>query len=368
LTVAKIDRIQYFLTIPNLIFGKAIGITAGIMVRIIGSDIWVSMLIGFVMGIAAMLLMTFLCSRFPDKTIIQFSEEILGKWLGRGLGIILLLFFIMLYGASANVLTLHVKEYFLPETPFILICLLYTLICMYGAFLGLEAIVRFSFIGFIMLLLISIAMITGTMGDLNPINLFPLMDKGIVANISTSLYAFGDIAMAVFAVGFLFPMVNNKKNAFSITFWAMLVGTLMVIIWPMFEIMVMGPNLMKQYCIVCMQQIRIAQLTNYFPRYELLMVSFFTFGVFVQSSIMFYLAQYSIKQVTGIKKDWIIIVPLTVIIVYITYRMGIDENEYINFLSYPYSQICAILTICLPITLLLTALIRGKLKKEQKYS
>jgi cation/acetate symporter len=39
---------QYFLMIPNLIFGKAIGITAGVMARKIGADTWFSMTIGFV--------------------------------------------------------------------------------------------------------------------------------------------------------------------------------------------------------------------------------------------------------------------------------------------------------------------------------
>lgn len=89
LTIAKTNRMQYFLMIPNLIFGKAIGITAGVMARKIGADTWLSMTIGFVIGISVMLLITYLCSRFPDKTIIQFSEELCGKWIGRGIGLIL---------------------------------------------------------------------------------------------------------------------------------------------------------------------------------------------------------------------------------------------------------------------------------------
>lgn len=361
---AKIDRMQFFFMIPNLFFGKAIGITVGVMVRKLGADTWLSMAIGFIIGIITMMLMVYLCSRFPDKTVVEFSGELLGKWLGKGVGVLLTLFFIMAYGASANVMTLHLSEYFLPQTPFSIICILYTMLCMYGIFLGVEVVVRFSLIGFIMSILINITMLTGTTTELRPIDLLPLMDKGLLTDIADSFYIFGDISLAILAVGFFYPMLDKKKKVFRITFWASFTGAIMIIVWPIFETMVLGPDLMKQYVVVCMQQIRCAQLTKYLPRYELIMVSFFTFGVLVQSVAMFYCAKHSIKQITGIKKEYIIILPLTVVLVLVTYFMAKDNNNYINFLSFPYSQICFALSTGLPAILFITALLRGRLKKK----
>jgi spore germination protein KB len=365
---AKIDRLQYFLMVPNLVFGKAIGITAGIMMRKIGADTWTSMLIGFMIGTMVILLLTFLGSRFPDKTIVQYSEELLGKWFGRGIGLLLALFFIMAFGASANTMTLHLKEYFLPNTPFLVICILYTLLCMYGVFLGVEVAVRFSMLGFVMIVLITLAMISGTFQDVKWINLLPLFDKGFLADIWNSVYIFGDIGMAILAIGFLYPMLNQKGKGLSLTFWGMLLGCALVVIWPMFETAVMGTGLSKQYMVVCMEQIRCAQLTKYFPRYELLMVSFFTFSVAVQSIAMFYCAQYSFKQVLGVKKDWFILIPLTVILILVTYYLAHDPNRYIGFLAFPYPQISVILSIGLPVILFFAALVKGKLKKKTSNS
>jgi spore germination protein KB len=70
---------QFFFMIPNLLFGKAIGITSGAIARKVGADTWTSMLIGFIIGIGVMALLTYLCFKFPDKTIINYSEDILGK-------------------------------------------------------------------------------------------------------------------------------------------------------------------------------------------------------------------------------------------------------------------------------------------------
>ena len=87
--------------------------------------------------------------------------------------------------------------------------------------------------------------------------------------------------------------------------------------------------------------------------------------MFVQSTAMFYCAKYCIKQTVGIKKDWIMILPLTVILVFVTYYMAVDDNKYIDFLKSPYSQICTTLCIGLPVILFFTALFRGKLKKRK---
>lgn len=363
-TIEKIDRLQYCLMIPNLVFGKAVGITAGVMMRKIGLDTWTSILIGFVIGIMVIMLLTFLGSRFPDKTILQYSEELLGKWVGRGIGIALALFFIMAFGTSANTMLLHLKEYFLPQTPFLILCILYTLLCMYGVSLGVEVVVRFSMLGFMMIVLLTLAMISGTFTDFKLINLLPLFDKGVLTDIWNSVYVFGDIAMAILAVGFLYPMLNKKSKGISLTFWGMFLGCVLVVIWPLFETAVMGTGLAKQYMIVCMEQTRCAQLTRYFPRYELLMVSFYTFCMAVQSITMFYCAHYSLKQVLKVKSDWLIFTPLTVILIFFTYYLAHDPNRYIGFLASPYPQIAAILSIGLPVILFFTALVRGRLKKK----
>lgn len=361
----KIDRLQYFFTIPNILFGKAIGITAGVIVRRIGADTWSSMLIGFIFGTIMVIIMTYVSSKFPDKTIIQYSQDILGKFFGKFVGLILAIFFTVAFMVSANVITLHLSEYFLPQTPFLILCAIYVLLCSYGVVLGVEVIVRFSFFGFILAALLNLTMISGTVRDFHLVNLRPLLDKGIIANIYNSIYLFTDIAMVIFVTGVIYPMLNEKKRSISISFWAMVVSTIMIIIWPISEIGVMGADVMKQFAVVCMQQVRSAQLSIYFPRYELIMVVFFVWAMFVQSALMLFCSMYSFKQVMNIKKDWKIFFPLIVITITGTYYIGRDHNEYIQFLTFPWGQICLVLSIGIPLMLLLIGVLRKKFESRK---
>lgn len=360
----KISRFQLFLLIPNLIFGKAIGITSGVMCRKIGADTWISMIMGFIIGTVTLVILIYISSKFPEKTLIAYSEELLGKWAGKAIGVLMICFFITAYATSANVMGLHLKDYFLAQTPYRVICFVYTTLCAFGVFTGIEVILRFSLIGLIMLMSITIFMITGTIGDFKLINLQPLMDKGFINDLNSSIYLFTDLAFAIFTIGVLYPMLNNKKKFVKISLSSMLLTALMVIVWPFFEVGVMGPSIMNKFVVVCMEQIRCAQLTKYFPRYELIMVFFYTFSIFVQSSVLFYCGTHCIKQLMGLKKDRYIILSMIVILSTLSYYMGHHENQYVNFLSYPWPHICAILSIGLIFILFLSALIRGKLKKQ----
>lgn len=366
MTKAKISRMQYFLLIPNLLFPKAIGITAGVTARRVGGDAWTAMSIGFVVGASILLLMILLSSKFPNLTLIGIADQVLGKWPSKLVGLVLLIFFIIGFAVSANVMTLHLKEYFLIETPFIIICLIYILLCMYGVALGVENIIRYALLGFLGCLLINITMVFGTINDFEWINFLPVFDRGLMANIAGSIYVLGDLALAIMAIGMIFPMLNDSNKAGWLTFWALATSAVIIMIWPILELGVMGAGAMEQYVVVCMQQIRCAQLTRFLPRYELIMVFFFTFATFVQSATLYFCAVYSVKQTISVKKDWYIVVPLAFVLLPVTYFMARDYNDYVNFLDYPWSQICTALSIGIPLLLFIIALVRGQLMKDNQ--
>jgi len=356
---------MYFLLIVNILWDKAIGATSSVMARAVGQDTWISMSFGFMVGALVMLIMAYLNSRFPEKTIVQYTEELWGKVAGVIIGLLLAVFFIVAFGVCANVLIIHASAYFLPETPVIVLCVVFTLLCMYAVYLGIEVIARYAFFGIGSILLMNGLMTLGGLEDFRLIDLLPLMDRGILPDISGSIYLFGDTALAILAAGFLYPLLDSGKHTLSLSFGAMIVGGALVTVWPVFETAVLGAGVMERYVFCCMEQARATELTRYFPRFELIMVSLFTAGCVVQSSTMAYCAKVAIRQATGIKKDSYVIIALTVIGVTVTYFIGVDNNYYSNFLAYPWSQICAALCIGLPTLLLLTAWVRGKLKHQE---
>ena len=195
----KVSRLQYFCLITNLLYGKAIGLTTGAMVRVIGSDVWTSMTIVFIAGTVLILIVAYTGSKFPDMTIVDYSNQLLGKWITGFFSILLTVFFAFAFVTSANTMTLHVKQYLLPETPFFVLCLLYTALALYGVLLGIEVIIRISFAAFVMIVLFNIITVIGTLQDFRVMNILPIMDKGIARNITTSMLSSGDLGLLYWA-------------------------------------------------------------------------------------------------------------------------------------------------------------------------
>lgn len=94
------------------------------------------------------------------------------------------------------------------------------------------------------------------------------------------------------------------------------------------------------------------------------MMSFFVFTIYVQSTAMLHSSKYCLKQITGIKKDWILLLPLAAAGLFLSHLFVKDENNFVGFLAWPWPQICLALTIGIPLLLALGALLRGRLKKE----
>lgn len=355
------------MVIINILWDKSIGATSSVMARAIGQDTWISMSMGFAAGALIMTAMAYIGSRYPEKTIVQYSEELLGKAAGIVIGLMLALFFIIAFAVCANVLIIHASAYFLPETPYIVLCLVFTLLCMYAVYVGIEVIARYAFLGLVSILLMNFLMMWGGLEDFRLVHLMPLMDKGLIADVGASIYIFGDLALAILAAGFLYPLLDSKKKSLSLSFWSIIAGGVLVIVWPLWETAVLGAGVMEQYVFCCMEQARATELTRYFPRFELIMVSLFTAGCVVQSATMAYCAKVAITETTGIKKNGYVVIALLVVLVGVTYLIGVDNNYYSNFLAYPWAQICAVLSIGLPSFLLLAIFIKTKLEDNKTF-
>lgn len=323
------------------------------------------MLIGFLFGTFFIILTVYLGSKFPEKTIIQYSNELVGKWGAKLIGVLLFIFFIFAFITSANTLILHIKQYLLPQTPYFVICLFYTLLTLYGLHLGIEIIIRLSFFAFLMVLLLNVIIILGTLKDVDVMNLLPLMDKGIIPNLTASIITFGDLGFAILGLSIIYPMLNKKTGSISLAFWSSIAAIVLVIAWPLMETATMGADVMKQFTIVCMQHIRGVELTRFFPRSELIMVSLFSWAVYIQSTVMLFCCLYSLKQVTGIKKEYVTYIPLAITLIIGEYYLGFDHNRFADFLAYPWPQASAALSIGLPVLLLLLYIVhRKKLHKK----
>nr|WP_229263661.1 GerAB/ArcD/ProY family transporter [Cohnella cholangitidis] len=69
-----------------------------------GRDLWLSPIWAHLLGLLFILAMLWLSRKFPKETIIQYSERLLGSWLGKAVGLA-----IVFYGI--NLTSVILREY-----------------------------------------------------------------------------------------------------------------------------------------------------------------------------------------------------------------------------------------------------------------
>lgn len=105
-------------------------------------DIWISVILGGVIALVAVIIATKLSQRYPGKTIYQYSQEIIGKWAGRLFSLLMVSYFLLLSGFEVRCLAEVTKLFLLQGTSMWLIIIPFMLIGTYLIVSGINPIAR----------------------------------------------------------------------------------------------------------------------------------------------------------------------------------------------------------------------------------
>lgn len=79
-------------------------------------DIWLTVILGGLIAMMAGVIIVKLSQQFPGKTFYQYSQEIVGKWVGRLISLLVVCYFLMMSGFHARSLA-EVTSFFCWKAP-----------------------------------------------------------------------------------------------------------------------------------------------------------------------------------------------------------------------------------------------------------
>jgi spore germination protein len=100
------DRIttpQTTIIITNFILGTGIlTLPRAAAEKVKTPDVWLTVILGGIITMIAGVIMVKLSQRFPEKTFYQYSQEIVGKWIGKLFSFLMIGYFLALGGFHAR--------------------------------------------------------------------------------------------------------------------------------------------------------------------------------------------------------------------------------------------------------------------------
>lgn len=327
----EITLMQYIF----LIHGAQVGI--GItkfplqLAEIAGTDGWMGIIIGWIVSLVASLVIIQVMKRHPDQNLIDLLQHYFGKWIGKVITLVIVMYMICLAYFVMQRMALHVKSWVLQPTPIYVLLILFAIPSYLIIRGGVQTIGRYAELVFFMSLWLLIVFLM-PLGDSHWIHLLPLFKEGIqpvLLSASSSVLSFFGFEIAFF----LYPYLQNKQRASigivfanSLTMLVYLYVTIVCFVY-------FSPDQITQLYEPTLSILKVIEF-EFIERFDIILLTFYIIVVSKVWAPYLLFSVTSIVQVFGKKNYTPLLLMVFLIFVLVTYFLNLSFNDSERFVKY----------------------------------
>lgn len=360
----KVSPFQLFSLMTSFLYGSTVILQS---IDIAGRDSWISQILAIPGGVILILLITRLSAEYPGLTLIEYLQNIFGKWLGRFFGLFYLFYFLLL----AALVTRNYDDLFasaiMPETPTWFLHATLVLTVAYIVYNRVEVMGRLSELVLPIAVVVTLltAMLLTISGLVHYENLLPVFDRGVGAVLIGSVpYAsFPYMELILFAM--VIPYVNNPAKVRITALASVLVAAALLTAIMIQDIAVFG-EYMATLTFPRFSAIRLISVGDFVERIEPMVLALWVASGILKIGVCLYAFTLGLAQLFGLKELNQLIFPTAIIIIPLTGSLFENSFQMLNFALNIYPIFAIPLQFGLPmVMLLLTFYHRRKQNKKQ---
>ncbi|PGY08450.1 GerAB/ArcD/ProY family transporter [Bacillus sp. AFS031507] len=344
---AKISGSQLFVLIVLFEMGSAILLGLGAEVK---QDAWIAILFGLAGGIIVFFIYYRLYMYYPDLPLTSYLQKILGKWFGRFIGLLYIVYFIYIASRVLRDFGELLTTTIYNSTPLFVVNSLMILVIIYGIHKGFEVLARVGeiYFGVVYLTAILGMLLITFSGLIHLSNLTPILEHGLKPVIKTFLtttltFPFGE--MVVFTM--LLPFLNDKKNAKIVCLGGMILAGINITITAVINISVLGAGLFQRSTFPLLTTVGRIQIADFIERLDVLFMLYLIIGGFFKISIYYYAAVAGAADIFQFKNQRKLGFPIGMIVLFSSITIASNIAEFLKeglvivpiYLSWPFQII-----------------------------
>ena len=357
----KINCLQYSTMMILIVVSSFMGIGIYSLVRAAGVDAYLTILLGILIGIPALFLFLYISSYEPELSLPEKLEKLYGKTFGRLITYICAIFVFVFANHYMFNLTNFIVSQFLPETPLMVIGIVFAFLAAYANFKGLETISRLS----LLLLVINIILfgigVFGLIPSFDFNNLKPFLESGIGRPFSATFYIFTLSILPMYA---LLMVPKNKmvdtKNFNKAVISSYVISLMIIFLFCIMTLGILGIHLASIYQYPEYIILKHVNLFGFLDRIENIITATWIFGLYFSITFYIYYVSTCISPKQEKKKIPIILVTLALLF---SVRL-IPNNTAFNTYVYHVAPILKIIYFAVFILIGVTIFIKQRKKNS----
>ena len=301
-------------------------------------DAWISAVILFFSSELFVILMTLIDLKFPNKNLIEYSEEIFGKWLGKLFSLLFIFVFIQFAVIETRLYGELLNTYFLPQTPILVIYASLLIVAIFCVYQGIEVLARTADFLFLLVIVAILGIIFIPLSYLDLTNLQPIIVRGWKPIFSGIITPTSYISQ-IWVLGMISKNVTGKKR-FLIPITSIGTSLLLLLIISAVTVGVVGAYPATRSTFPVLTLLRSVKATEFLQRTEVFIIFGWGMGFFIALSTYLYCGAKSLSMVLDLKDYRITVIPLSILIAFLSlyvfediftlYKYISPENYYIN--------------------------------------
>lgn len=330
-----------------------------------GTDAWISVIIAALIGFVVILVAVTLGKRFPSKTIIEYSEDIAGKFVGKIVGFIFSWFFLYLTAIVFREFASFSKSSTTPGIPLEVLIVTFLFVIIYTANRGLEVVARTSVVIFVLITLSVVTITLLSIADMDFSNILPVLSKGFIPPLKGALAPAGWIGETV-CIAFLLPYMNKPEKGMRVGILAVIILAVFFLLVDILSIVIFGADQTAQMQLPTYMVAKYISIENVLERTEIITSTILVGGTFAKLALYFYVTALAFTQWLGLKDYRSITLPMGIVVGTLSIFSFRNAPELTSFLAKVWGPYSLSIELGLPLLLLIVAIIFKKRGKPQK--
>jgi spore germination protein KB len=356
----KISGYQLFWLIFTMEFGMTAIFTLSSSVFLAKQDAWISLILATLICLFTTFVAVKLSLLYPEQTFIQYSQSILGKWLGK---IILVPYFLMWVSVTGIILREYADFVFIAlfsSTPLWIVILIMLGAIVYVTYTGgLRSIGRCSEIIGPITVAGSILIFIFSVKDWEWLRILPVYSNtGFLHIVKGSLIPASFLAES-FMVVMLIAFMSKPQRAMISSLFGVAAASVAVLAMTMIVIMVFGPNLPAKFIYPLYSAVSYISVMDFIQNVDVLVVLLWIIGIFIKLSLYLFITSYGTAQLFHIKK-WKHTIWFIAPIVFVISLLPRNTNDTMNYADFWLAVIFPVNLLCIPLLLWIIGTIRKK--------
>lgn len=358
----KISALQMAIMMNPTILATGLLLVPAITAKTAKQDLWLSPIWASFVGLMIVFIAFQLHRLYPDQTIFEYSEQILGKIPGKILGIIFVFFYFHITGIIVREYGEFVSGTFLHRTPMVVVFASMVLVASMAVHGGLEVIGRCSEIIVPVLLILYLILFVLLFKDLDIHNFFPIMENGLGPSLKGSLVLQSWFSEFIL-VSFFFPYLTDRAKGMKWGMISVLSVMFYLVLTNIMSLLLFG-NLTASLTYPVMIAGRYISIADFLGHLESIVMSVWVAGTFVKITVFYYALVLGTAQLFKLTDFRPIILPVGFLLILCAIWSAPNLQDLSHFLGTSAPFYFLSIQVGIPLLLLIIAWIK---KKRQQW-